>query len=150
MPSHISVHMDNTTSENTDSPNLLFSAYLASTNCFETYQTNFPHVGHTQRPFDSPRAIRDILCQAERILEVPKDFADYLLEKMQPIRNREILAEVAGKTYQMSPWVDQLGIHISSLIPNPGQNLKTIHTWRVVQRRALDAYVTKNTDSWQV
>ena len=151
MPSHISVQLDNTTSENEVSPNLLFSAYLASTNCFETYQTNFTHVGHTKRPCDKhSRGIRDILCQAERILEVPRDFADCILEKMQPNHNREILAEVAGKTYQMSPWVDQLGIHISSLIPNPGQNLKTIHMWRVVQRRALDAYVMKNTDSWQV
>ena len=153
VPSHICVQLDNTTSENKNSANLAFSAYLAATNRFETYQTGFHRVGHTHGPVDQRfSVIRKILNSARR-LEVPQDFADCLLEKMQPIRNREVIVEVAGNTYAMAPWVQQLGIHVKGLTPNPGgheRNLNTNHIWRVVQRRALDAYVMKDADSWKV
>ena len=75
---------------------------------------------------------------------------DWLLEMMQPIRNHEVIVEVVGNTYVMSPWVKPLGIQVNGLTPNPGENLNTNHAWRVGQRRLQDAYVMKNADPWKV
>ena len=59
-------------------------------------------MGHTHGPVDQRfSVIRSILSLASR-LEVPKDFADCLLNKMHRICNRELIVEVTGNTYDFS------------------------------------------------